>query len=76
MFILTAIWSAAIVFTLLSGRAAQICAPAYRTIVARTAQMRASLVKTPFFVVPLVATVLAALMVMRVLLLVRGYSSY
>ena len=52
----------------LSGRAAQICAPAYRTIVARTAQMRASLVKTPFFVVPLVATVLVALMVMRVLL--------
>jgi hypothetical protein len=76
MFLLSTLWCGAIIFTLLSGRAAQICAPAYRTIVARTAQMRASLMKTPFFVVPLVVTVLGALMVMRVLFMVRGYSTY
>ncbi len=75
MFVLSTIWSGAIVFTLLSGRAAQVCAPAYRTIVARTAQMKASLVKTPFFVVPLVAIILIALMVLRVLMAMRGYSS-
>ncbi len=76
MFLLSVLWCGSIIFTLLSGRAAQICAPAYRTIVARTAQMRASLMKTPFFVVPLVVTVLAAFMVMRVLMMMRGYSSY
>jgi len=69
-------WCAAILFTLLSGRARQVCEPTYRTIVARTAQMRASLMKTPFFVVPLVVTVLAALMVMRLLFMLRGFSSY
>ena len=76
MFLLSVLWCGAIVFTLLSGRAAQICAPAYRTIVARTAVMRASLVKTPFFVVPLVCTILVAMMVMRLVMLTRGYSSY
>ena len=75
MFTLSAIWSVAIIVTLFSGRAAQVCAPAYRTIVARTASMKASLVKTPFFVVPLVATILAAMLVLRLVLAMRGYSS-
>jgi hypothetical protein len=75
MFVLTAIWSGAIIFTLFSGRAAAVCAPAYRTIVARTATMKASMVKTPFFVIPLVASILMALFVMRLLMAVRGYSS-
>jgi hypothetical protein len=74
-FLLTTIWSGAIVFTLLSGRAAAVCAPAYRTIVARTASMKASLVKTPFFVVPLVATILVAMMVLKIVMSLRGYSS-
>ncbi|MGZ3429909.1 MAG: hypothetical protein ACXVCV_24835, partial [Polyangia bacterium] len=39
MFLLSTLWSGAIAFTLLSGRAAAVCAPAYRTIVARTASM-------------------------------------
>ncbi|HEY2748902.1 MAG TPA: hypothetical protein VGL86_29980 [Polyangia bacterium] len=76
MFVLSVVWCGSIIFTLLSGRAAQICAPAYRTIVARTAAMRASLVKTPYFVVPLVVTVMAALMAMRLLFMLRGFSSY
>lgn len=75
MFVLSAAWSAAIILTLLSGRAAQVCSPAYRTIVARTAQMKASTVKTPFFVVPLVVTILAAMMVLRLVIAMRGYSS-
>ncbi len=75
MFLLSALWSGAIIFTLLSGRAAQVCSPAYRTIVARTASLKASLVKTPFFVVPLVVTILAAFVVLRVALAMRGYSS-
>ena len=75
MFLLSTIWSGAIVLTLFSGRAAQVCAPAYRTIVARTAAMKASMVKTPFFVVPLVVTILVALMVLRIVMAVRGYSS-
>ncbi|MCU1277322.1 MAG: hypothetical protein JWM53_868 [bacterium] len=76
MFLLSTIWSGAIVMTLLSSRAAAICAPAYRTIVARTASMKASLVKTPFFVVPLVATILVAMMVLKIVMAMRGYSSY
>jgi hypothetical protein len=75
MFVLSMLWTGAIAFTLFSGRAAAVCAPAYRTIVARTATMKASMVKTPFFVVPLVATILAAMIVLRVLLAMRGYSS-
>ena len=75
MFVLSAIWSGAIIFTLFSGRAAAVCTPAYRTIVARTATMKASMVKTPFFVVPLVVTILVALMVMRIVMAMRGYSS-
>ena len=70
--ILTTIWSVAMIFTLLSGRAAAICAPTYRTIVARTAQMKASMVKTPFFVVPLVVTILIALFALRVLMMTRS----
>lgn len=72
-FVLSAIWSGAIIFTLLSGRAAAVCAPAYRTIVARTATMKASMVKTPFFVIPLVVSILLALMVLRILMAVRGF---
>ncbi|HEX8954416.1 MAG TPA: hypothetical protein VF945_21325 [Polyangia bacterium] len=75
MFALSTLWTGAIAFTLLSGRAAQVCAPAYRTIVARTATMKASLVKTPFFVVPLVATILVAFFVLRIVMMMRGYSS-
>ena len=75
MFLLSTIWSGAIVFTLLSGRAAAVCSPAYRTIVARTASMKASLVKTPFFVVPLVATILVAMMALKIVMAMRGYSS-
>ncbi|HEX6837745.1 MAG TPA: hypothetical protein VF334_14295 [Polyangia bacterium] len=75
MFVLSAMWSGAIIFTLFSGRAAQVCSPAYRTIVARTSAMQASTVKTPFFVAPLVVTILAALMVLRLFMAVRGYSS-
>jgi len=33
------------------------------------------MVKTPFFVIPLVASILMALFVMRLLMAVRGYSS-
>jgi hypothetical protein len=73
--LLTTIWSLAIIFTLFSGRAAAVCAPTYRTIVARTAQMKASMVKTPFFVIPLVVSILAALFVLRIVMLTRGYSS-
>jgi len=75
MFILSTMWSGAIIFTLFSGRAAAVCAPAYRTIVARTASMKASMVKTPFFVIPLVVTILVALMVLRIVMAMRGYSS-
>ena len=75
MFILSTIWSGAIIFTLLSGRAAAVCAPTYRTIVARTATMKASMVKTPFFVIPLVAVILMALFVMRLMMAMRGYAS-
>ena len=75
MFVLSAIWSGAMIVTLLSARAAQVCAPAYRTLVARTASMKASMVKTPFFVVPLVVIILAALVVLRVLLALRGVAS-
>ena len=75
LFVLSTLWSGAIMLTLLSGRAAQVCSPAYRTIVARTASMKASMVKTPFFVVPLVATILAALVVLRVVLAMRGVAS-
>ena len=75
MFVLSTIWSGAIIFTLLSGRAAAVCAPAYRTIVARTATMKASMVKTPFFVIPLVAVILMALFVMRLMMAMRGYAS-
>jgi len=73
--LLTTVWYLAMVFTLFSGRAAAVCAPAYRTIVARTAQMKASTVKTPFFVVPLVVMILVALFALRLLMLTRGYSS-
>ncbi|HXU72449.1 MAG TPA: hypothetical protein VN947_24170 [Polyangia bacterium] len=76
LFILSVMWCLAILVTLLSSRARQVCAPAYRTIVARTAQMRASLWKTPFFVIPLVGSSLVALFMMRLLFMVRGYSSY
>jgi hypothetical protein len=72
MFVLSALWSGAIILTLFSGRAAQVCSPAYRTIVARTAAMKASMVKTPFFVVPLVVTILAAMVVLRLLMAMRG----
>ena len=72
MFVLSALWSGAIILTLFSGRAAQVCSPAYRTIVARTAAMKASMVKTPFFVVPLVVTILAAMVVLRLLMATRG----
>jgi hypothetical protein len=75
MFMLSTLWSGAIVFTLLSGRAAAVCSPAYRTVVARTASMKASLVKTPFFVVPLVAVILTAMMALKILMSLRGYSS-
>ena len=75
MFLMSTLWSGAIVFTLLSGRAAAVCAPAYRTLVARTASMKASLVKTPFFVVPLVATIVVAMLVLKVVMAMRGYSS-
>jgi hypothetical protein len=73
--LLSTIWSGAIIFTLFSGRAAAVCAPVYRTLVARTAQMRASMVKTPFFVIPLVVTILAALFVLRLVMMTRGYAS-
>jgi hypothetical protein len=72
LFVLSAIWSGAMVLTLLSGRAAQVCAPAYRTIVARTASMKASLTQTPFFVLPLVATILAAMVALRLVVAMRG----
>ena len=75
LFVLSTLWSIGMIVTLLSGRAAQVCAPAYRTIVARTAAMKASMVKTPFFVVPLVVTILAALVVLRVVLAMRGVAS-
>ncbi len=75
MFLLSTIWSIAMIVTLLSGRAAQVCAPAYRTIVARTSAMKASLVKTPYFVVPLVATVLVAMMLLRLAFELRGFAS-
>lgn len=73
MLILSALWSGAIAVTLLSGRAAAVCAPAYRTIVARTARMKASLVKTPFFVVPLAVTIVMALMLLRAIMALRGW---
>jgi hypothetical protein len=75
MFLLSTIWSIAIAWTLLSGRAAQVCAPTYRTIVARTPTLRASRVKSPFFVVPLVVTLLVAMMVLRLMFALRGYAS-
>jgi hypothetical protein len=73
-FVLSSIWMIAIAWTLFSSRAAQICAPAYRTIVARTASMKAPMAKSPFFVIPLVATILVVLM--SLMLVARLHSSY
>jgi hypothetical protein len=60
--LLSTIWSIAIAWTLFSGRAAQVCAPSYRTIVARTPMMRAPMVKSPFFLIPMVGVALVVLM--------------
>lgn len=75
-FLLSAIWSIAIAWTLFSGRAAQVCAPAYRTIVARTATMRAPMAKSPFFIVPLVGTILVAFMLLMMFVRLRSFGGY
>ncbi|MDB4967466.1 MAG: hypothetical protein JWN44_3155 [Myxococcales bacterium] len=75
-FILSTIWSVAIAYTLFSGRAAQVCAPAYRTIVARTAAMRAPMAKSAFFVIPLVGTMLVVLMLLMVFVRLHSYRGY
>lgn len=71
--VLSTIWMIAILATLFSGRAAQVCAPAYRTLVARTAQMKAPMHKSVFFIVPLVGTILCVLVVM--MLVIRMHSA-
>lgn len=65
-FVLSTLWLIAIAWTLLSGRAAQVCSPTYRTIVARTPALRAPMAKSPFFIVPLVGVILAAVMLLMI----------
>ena len=61
-FLLSAIWMIAVAWALFCGRAAQVCSPTYRTIVARTAQMKAPMAKSAFFIVPLVGLILTVMM--------------
>jgi hypothetical protein len=72
-FMLSAIWMIAIAWTLFSSRAAQVCAPTYRTIVARTATMKAPMVKSPFFVIPLVGMILVVLMSLMLVARLHSY---
>jgi hypothetical protein len=72
--VIATIWMIAIAWTLFSSRAANVCTPAYRTIVARTAAMKAPMVKSPFFVIPLVATILA--LSMSLMLVARLHSGF
>jgi hypothetical protein len=72
-FLLSTIWMIAIAWTLFSSRAAQVCAPTYRTIVARTATMKAPMVKSPFFVIPLVGTILVVLMSLMLFARLHSY---
>lgn len=73
-FVLSVFWMIAIAWTLFSARAAAVCAPTYRTIVARTAGMKAPMAKSPFFVIPLVATILVVLMML--MMVARLHSSF
>lgn len=72
-FVLSAIWMIAIAWTLFSSRAAQVCAPSYRTLVARTAAMKAPMAKSPFFVIPLVATILVVMMSLMLVARLHGH---
>jgi hypothetical protein len=53
--LVTIMWSIAVTWALLSRRSATVCTPEYRTIVARTRELKAPTFKSPFFVLPLVA---------------------
>jgi hypothetical protein len=72
-FVLATAWMLVITWTLFSGRAAQVCAPTYRTIVARTAELKAPMIKSPFFLVPLAVIVVVALMIVMVLIRLPRY---
>ena len=73
-FVLSTIWMIAIAWTLFSSRAAAVCAPTYRTIVARTAGMKSPMAKSPFFVIPLIATILVVMMML--MLVARLHSGF
>lgn len=75
-FILSTLWMISIAWTLWSRRAAQVCAPAYRTIVARTAELQAPMAKSPFFIIPLVGLILVTLMLSMVFLRLHSYGAY
>jgi hypothetical protein len=74
--VLSTVWMIAIAWTLFSSRAAQVCAPAYRTIVARTAGMTAPMHKSPFFVVPHVGTILVVLIGVMVFVRLHAVAMY
>jgi len=66
-------WTAAMINVLLSRRAATVCSPAYRELVAATPQVKAQWYKSPFFVLPAFLVGLALFIVLVVLVRVAAH---
>lgn len=66
-------WTAAMLNVLLSGRAANVCSPAYRELVAATSQVKAQWYKSPFFVIPAFLFGLALFIALIILIRVAAH---
>jgi hypothetical protein len=60
-FLLNVVWTSCVAWVLLSSRAAHVCRPQYRTLVARTPALQPPTYRSPFFLIPTIVVALALL---------------